>query len=175
MCSCPAAMRCALLECMDVTPLYLLPAQLLPVENVDGRAAWEAGDLCLRKTAKGVDLNRNYPFGFASEVGLATVNTRMAAQRSSATESHSSSTARRDVGLVPSTHHARRSSLPVAPSCLAAPAQRDVRRGARLQRAAEPHDCAPSAQRGRAGPRRRQGEERSCPLGCRLGAVQAAD
>lgn len=43
-------------------------AQVIPVENVDGRQAWEAGNLCLRKTAHGVDLNRNYPFGFASEV-----------------------------------------------------------------------------------------------------------
>ncbi len=45
-----------------------LPAQVIPIENIDGRQAWEAGNLCLRKTAHGVDLNRNYPFGFANEV-----------------------------------------------------------------------------------------------------------
>ncbi|GLI67422.1 hypothetical protein VaNZ11_011618 [Volvox africanus] len=44
-----------------------LVVKVLPVENVDGRQAWEAGNLCLRKTSKGVDLNRNYPFAFAAE------------------------------------------------------------------------------------------------------------
>ncbi|EFJ41462.1 hypothetical protein VOLCADRAFT_98500 [Volvox carteri f. nagariensis] len=44
-----------------------LVVKVLPIENVDGRQAWEAGNLCLRKTSKGVDLNRNYPFAFASE------------------------------------------------------------------------------------------------------------
>ncbi|KAG2498170.1 hypothetical protein HYH03_003926 [Edaphochlamys debaryana] len=45
-----------------------LVVKLLPVENVDGRQAWEGGNLCLRKTARGVDLNRNYKFAFAHEV-----------------------------------------------------------------------------------------------------------
>ncbi|KAG2435855.1 hypothetical protein HXX76_007050 [Chlamydomonas incerta] len=44
-----------------------LVLKVIPIENVDGRQAWEAGNLCLRKTAHGVDLNRNYPFGFANE------------------------------------------------------------------------------------------------------------
>ncbi|KXZ54924.1 hypothetical protein GPECTOR_4g996 [Gonium pectorale] len=44
-----------------------LIVKLIPVENVDGRQEWERGALCLRKSAKGVDLNRNYPFGFVRE------------------------------------------------------------------------------------------------------------
>ncbi|GIM03502.1 hypothetical protein Vretimale_8268 [Volvox reticuliferus] len=44
-----------------------LVVKVLPVENVDGRQIWEGGNLCLRKTSKGVDLNRNYPFAFSIE------------------------------------------------------------------------------------------------------------
>jgi len=35
-------------------------AQIIPVENIQGRKAVESGDTCLRKTAAGVDLNRNW-------------------------------------------------------------------------------------------------------------------
>jgi hypothetical protein len=39
--------------------------QMLPVENMDGRTAFEGGDLCRRKTAaSNVDLNRNWPFAW---------------------------------------------------------------------------------------------------------------
>ena len=34
--------------------------QIIPIENIQGRKAVEAGDLCMRKTAAGVDLNRNW-------------------------------------------------------------------------------------------------------------------
>lgn len=53
-------------RCTHARPAGL--PQVLPVENLDGRQAWESGNLCLRKTPKGVDLNRNYPFAFVNEV-----------------------------------------------------------------------------------------------------------
>ncbi|KAK9841020.1 hypothetical protein WJX81_006161 [Elliptochloris bilobata] len=34
--------------------------KIIPVENIQGRKAVESGDACLRKTAAGVDLNRNW-------------------------------------------------------------------------------------------------------------------
>lgn len=52
-------------------PLLLLCCrpQLFPCENIDGRQLWEAGDLCRRKTASNVDLNRNWPFAWVNQVG----------------------------------------------------------------------------------------------------------
>ena len=44
-------------------PIYP-PTQLFPLQNVDGRALFEAGELCRRKTAAGVDLNRNWPYAW---------------------------------------------------------------------------------------------------------------
>ena len=43
--------------------------QMLPIENVDGRELWEQGDLCRRKSASEVDLNRNYDFAWQLQVG----------------------------------------------------------------------------------------------------------
>ncbi len=38
----------------------LLPVQIVPIENIEGRKAAEEGDTCLRRTFSGVDLNRNW-------------------------------------------------------------------------------------------------------------------
>ena len=35
---------------------------------MDGRELWEEGDLCKRKTASGVDLNRNWDFAWQHQV-----------------------------------------------------------------------------------------------------------
>ncbi len=40
--------------------LALLPVQIVPIENIEGRKAAEEGDTCLRRTFSGVDLNRNW-------------------------------------------------------------------------------------------------------------------
>ena len=42
--------------------------QIVPVENIQGRKAVEQGNLCLRKTSGGVDLNRNWPVAWRQEV-----------------------------------------------------------------------------------------------------------
>ena len=42
--------------------------QIVPVENIQGRKAVEQGNLCLRKTSGGVDLNRNWPVAWQQEV-----------------------------------------------------------------------------------------------------------
>lgn len=39
--------------------------QIVPIENIQGRKAVEGGDLCLRKTTNGVDLNRNWGYAWA--------------------------------------------------------------------------------------------------------------
>jgi len=44
--------------------LSKLVLKILPVVNMDGRLLLEQGDLCRRKSASGVDLNRNYPFAW---------------------------------------------------------------------------------------------------------------
>ena len=142
---------------VGISTLVCAPlAQLLPVENVDGRLAWEAGDLCLRKTAKGVDLNRNYPFGFASEVRQTTavaVQATTCPAISRVTAWHNSTSSAHSLSL----NHLSR--MLAAPPCRAATAQRDVRRSAPLQRAAEPHDCPPGAQRSSQGPGSGKGED----------------
>ena len=38
--------------------------QIIPIENIQGRKAVEGGDLCLRKTTAGVDLNRNWGYAW---------------------------------------------------------------------------------------------------------------
>lgn len=43
-----------------LNPKTLVGAQIIPVENIQGRKAVESGDACLRKTSAGVDLNRNW-------------------------------------------------------------------------------------------------------------------
>ena len=48
------------------SPAYV--CQILPVENMDGRELWEQGDLCRRKSASEVDLNRNYDFAWQLQV-----------------------------------------------------------------------------------------------------------
>ena len=40
-------------------------SQIVPIENIQGRKAVEGGDLCLRKTTNGVDLNRNWGYAWA--------------------------------------------------------------------------------------------------------------
>jgi hypothetical protein len=40
--------------------------QIIPIENIQGRKAVEAGDLCMRKTAAGVDLNRNWEYAWTA-------------------------------------------------------------------------------------------------------------
>ncbi len=42
--------------------------QMVPIESMDSRRLWEAGDLCRRKTASDVDLNRNWDFEWKQEV-----------------------------------------------------------------------------------------------------------
>lgn len=39
--------------------------QIVPIENIQGRKAVEGGDMCLRKTTNGVDLNRNWGYAWA--------------------------------------------------------------------------------------------------------------
>ena len=39
---------------------------------MDGRELWEKGDLCRRKTASDVDLNRNYDFAWQQQVRFAS-------------------------------------------------------------------------------------------------------
>lgn len=36
--------------------------QIVPMENIRGRARVEAGELCLRKNGRGVDPNRNWDY-----------------------------------------------------------------------------------------------------------------
>lgn len=38
--------------------------QIIPIENIQGRKAVEGGDMCLRKTTAGVDLNRNWEYAW---------------------------------------------------------------------------------------------------------------
>lgn len=38
--------------------------QIVPIENIQGRKAVEGGDMCLRKTTNGVDLNRNWGYAW---------------------------------------------------------------------------------------------------------------
>ena len=45
-------------------------SQIVPIENIQGRKAVEGGDLCLRKTTNGVDLNRNWGYAWAQVVAL---------------------------------------------------------------------------------------------------------
>ncbi|GAX73946.1 hypothetical protein CEUSTIGMA_g1396.t1 [Chlamydomonas eustigma] len=47
--------------------LSKLTLKVLPLENVDGRVLWEGGDLCRRKTASDVDLNRNWDFAWHAQ------------------------------------------------------------------------------------------------------------
>ena len=44
--------------------------QIVPIENIQGRKAVEGGDLCLRKTTNGVDLNRNWGYAWAQVMPL---------------------------------------------------------------------------------------------------------
>lgn len=53
-------------------PTFLPYPQVLPIENMDGRALLEQGELCRRKTASNVDLNRNYPFAWKGHVSGTT-------------------------------------------------------------------------------------------------------
>jgi hypothetical protein len=46
------------------------PPQILPVANLDGRLLWEGGDLCRRKTASQVDLNRNWGQSWHQQASL---------------------------------------------------------------------------------------------------------
>lgn len=41
-----------------------MPVQIVPIENIQGRKAVEGGDMCLRKTTNGVDLNRNWGYAW---------------------------------------------------------------------------------------------------------------
>ena len=45
--------------------------QIVPIENIQGRKAVEGGEMCLRKTTNGVDLNRNWGYAWV-QVGLLT-------------------------------------------------------------------------------------------------------
>ena len=45
-------------------------SQIVPIENIQGRKAVEGGDLCLRKTTNGVDLNRNWGYAWAQVMPL---------------------------------------------------------------------------------------------------------
>ena len=45
--------------------------QIVPIENIQGRKAVEGGDMCLRKTTNGVDLNRNWGYAWV-QVGAQT-------------------------------------------------------------------------------------------------------
>ena len=38
--------------------------QIVPIEKIQGRKAVEGGDMCLRKTTNGVDLNRNWGYAW---------------------------------------------------------------------------------------------------------------
>eukprot|EP00798_Chlamydomonas_sp_ICE-L_P011012 gene11012-18976_t len=54
--------------------LSSLVLKILPIENLDGRVAWEAGDLCLRRTGGShVDLNRNWAYAWKEEGALSEV------------------------------------------------------------------------------------------------------
>ena len=51
--------------------------QIVPIENIQGRKAVEGGDMCLRKTTNGVDLNRNWGYAWVqvrSQTCLCTTN-----------------------------------------------------------------------------------------------------
>lgn len=53
------------LACLAGLHNYCLPAsplQIVPLENIRGRAKVEAGQLCLRKNGRGVDPNRNWDY-----------------------------------------------------------------------------------------------------------------
>eukprot|EP00955_Chlamydomonas_euryale_P042746 352421-Chlamydomonas_euryale.AAC.27 len=45
--------------------LQKLELKLIPIENLDGRELFEAGEVCRRRTGSGVDLNRNWGHAWA--------------------------------------------------------------------------------------------------------------
>ncbi|WIA13569.1 hypothetical protein OEZ85_007136 [Tetradesmus obliquus] len=47
--------------------LAKVEVQIVPIESLDSRRQVEEGKLCVRKTARNVDLNRNWPFAWQKE------------------------------------------------------------------------------------------------------------